>query len=305
MSKVIFIGGSGRCGTNILKDVLSKHPDLCSLPFEYRFIIDSGGVVDFYNSYQTWSPYMSQNKVFRFIRFLTNLAEKRDEEDLWYTEWELDKHIPGYSRIVSDLIRELTGFSYSGRSCIMPPMDHRMFVNPPFTKDLLREILGSFIDKIIRSILARHQASVFVDDNTWNILFAKELLELVPEGKIVHIIRDPRDVVTSMMSQRWCPSEAKEAALYYKWIMDRFWRIRPTLPRIEIKLEDLITDTESALKELCEMIEVEFDRSMLSCDLGSGNIGRWEKDLSEEQYEGIAQFVDPYVSAFGYEKGRK
>ena len=38
-NNLIFIGGSGRSGTNILRNLLSKHSQVGSLPFEYRFII--------------------------------------------------------------------------------------------------------------------------------------------------------------------------------------------------------------------------------------------------------------------------
>ena len=47
-NKVIFIGGSGRSGTNILRKLLSKHSQVASLPFEHRFIIDPDGIIDFF-----------------------------------------------------------------------------------------------------------------------------------------------------------------------------------------------------------------------------------------------------------------
>ena len=56
-NKVIFIGGSGRSGTNILRKILSNHSKVASLPFEHRFIIDPNGIIDFYNSFTlNWSP---------------------------------------------------------------------------------------------------------------------------------------------------------------------------------------------------------------------------------------------------------
>jgi hypothetical protein len=51
MVKMILIGGTGRSGTSIVKEILANHPDASSLPFEYRFIIDPDGLADFYTGY--------------------------------------------------------------------------------------------------------------------------------------------------------------------------------------------------------------------------------------------------------------
>ena len=60
---MILVGGTGRCGTSILKEILATHPNAASLPFEYRFIIDPDGIIDFYASYTaTWSPYIADRK---------------------------------------------------------------------------------------------------------------------------------------------------------------------------------------------------------------------------------------------------
>jgi hypothetical protein len=60
MTKMIFVGGTGRSGTSIVKELIAAHPGAASLPFEYRFIIDPDGLVDFYTSYTAaWSPYLA------------------------------------------------------------------------------------------------------------------------------------------------------------------------------------------------------------------------------------------------------
>jgi len=74
---VIFIGGTGRSGTNITKAIFAQHPKVGTLPFEHRFVIDPDGVVDFYNSYAgAWSPYMADKKIKRLEQFLLYLAHR-------------------------------------------------------------------------------------------------------------------------------------------------------------------------------------------------------------------------------------
>ena len=57
--KTCFIGGTGRCGTSILRTVLSRHSSVATLPIEHRLTVDPDGIFDFYRSYTTgWSPSM-------------------------------------------------------------------------------------------------------------------------------------------------------------------------------------------------------------------------------------------------------
>ena len=113
-NNVIFIGGSGRSGTNILRKLLSNHSQVASLPFEYRFIIDPDGIVDFYNSFTSnWSPYYSDVKIKRLNIFLINLAEKNNTKSN-YIDWELSKYFPHYIENVQKLISNLKSFEYDG-----------------------------------------------------------------------------------------------------------------------------------------------------------------------------------------------
>ena len=74
--QVVFIGGTGRCGTSITSAILGKHSLVTTLPFEYRFIIDPDGIVDFFRSYAaTWSPFMADRRLKRLERFLLTLSE--------------------------------------------------------------------------------------------------------------------------------------------------------------------------------------------------------------------------------------
>ena len=40
---ILFVGGVGRSGTSVTRQVLGLHPQVANLPFEYRFIIDPDG----------------------------------------------------------------------------------------------------------------------------------------------------------------------------------------------------------------------------------------------------------------------
>ena len=48
--KPIFIGGTGRSGTTILKKVLQQHSNIVTIPNELRIIIDPDGILDLFNA---------------------------------------------------------------------------------------------------------------------------------------------------------------------------------------------------------------------------------------------------------------
>ena len=60
----VAVGGTGRSGTNLLKQILSEHSQVHTLPFEHRFVIDPGGVIDFYHGFaDSWSPFVADRKL--------------------------------------------------------------------------------------------------------------------------------------------------------------------------------------------------------------------------------------------------
>jgi hypothetical protein len=87
---------------------------------------------------------------------------------------------------------------------------------------------------------------------------------VLPEARFVHLVRDGRDVALSVLGMNWGPSTIPEAAFRWK---KRILRAREQVPRIghyiEIRYEDLVRDTEDALRRVCEFVELPYDEAML------------------------------------------
>jgi len=95
-----------------------------------------------------------------------------------------------------------------------------------------------------------------------------EIEDALPEARFVHLIRDGRDIALSrmrMVSERGeQPPEA--GAVAARWAR----RIRQARAEgetlggyLELRYEDLVTDTELSLRRVCELIELDFDPAML------------------------------------------
>lgn len=106
---------------------------------------------------------------------------------------------------------------------------------------------------------------------------------LYPSAKIIHIIRDGRDVIPSLLKHWNVGPQTNsfiETALYWKKHVSKGMEDGPKYfgkNYIEIKYEDLILDTEKELKKICSFIEEEFEPQMLNISEDAGAyIPNWE-----------------------------
>jgi hypothetical protein len=87
---------------------------------------------------------------------------------------------------------------------------------------------------------------------------------LLPEARFVHIIRDGRDVALSVLAMNWGPDTVARAAEVWQ---GRILNAREQAPDLghymEVHYEDLVLDTENALRRVCEFIELDFHADML------------------------------------------
>jgi hypothetical protein len=314
---ILMVGGTGRCGTSISRTLLSKHPLMAALPFEQRFILDPDGIVDYYVGSRAWTPYMADKRLKRLERLLMELSERhhyhlggllmklgsRILSPARYHGWELDKHIPNFKARSKMLIRELRAFSYNACWWGIEGYTHRPQVYHAPYRERLAEILGNFVRDITQELLDRHNAHIMVEDTTWNILLAPQILEILPESKFLHVYRDPRDVVASFLTQRWCPSDLVEAAIWYRDMMERWFEVRGQLRPscyYEYKLENLVEDTERTARSMCYFAGVTYDPVLLETDLGHAHTGRWERDFNLQEQHRLEGIIGYLVEELGY-----
>jgi hypothetical protein len=294
--KVIFVGGTGRCGKSIVAECLAQHPDAFKLPFELRFLTDPDGIVDFYtSSLSSWSPFLADRRLKRLGRLLRTIGASPDYSFHKYTGWQLSEYIPTWYQRVDQLMQRLYEFCYEC-DWVGSEGDGKMYHAGPTNREDLTCILSTFVRAVIKDLLEINNKSIFISDDTWSVLFAKELTELLPEAKFIHVYRDPRDVVSSMSRQRWCPSDLEQAARYYLDIFEAAFKNSDI--SCSQRLEDFIEHPSLMLKSLCYVLDLKFNKAMLEpLDRDRANIGRWRDEPEQEWVE----LVIPMVKRLGYE----
>ena len=320
-----FIGGTGRSGTSILKKIISQHSQAISIPIESRFAVDPDGIFDFYRSYSTgWSPYYADQKIKRLFSLLENLGASSSHHRIFYYllkvcgyfgvsitskqyhNIQLNNYIPNYSTIINELKNNLIEFQYYGARLGSPSykLKNKLIYANPYSKDDLKKLFREFFQNILDDLNQGQNKDLYVDDNTWNILFASDIIDLMPSPKIISVIRDPRDVVSSLSRQKWMPIEKENTAKIYNGLISQWIKIRHSLKPdfwFEIKLEDLVKNPRDQLINICEFINVPFEENLLKIDLSKANIGRWESDFTENEKDRVLPLLEKNINLLGYE----
>jgi len=303
--KTVFITGTGRCGTTILRKILARHNQIVALPFESRFLIDPDGVVDLYESFsRSWSPFLADTRIKRFERLLKRLSKRTlmGMAGLALAKMINKNHVyfqpPAYARLNlgaynENIMQHATAmknemgidvFNGSWYGNVESGINPSINYCPPLKQADLAGILGRFVENVMGPVLAAAQAEYWCEDSPLSILSARSLLEILPQAKFVHIYRDPRDVTASYRKQSWAPGSTKTAVRFYKDVMRQINAAKKDLPPgtlYELSLEALLENQVLKLQEICSFLGL--GDSVDGMNLGHGNCGRWQTEFSDDE----------------------
>lgn len=136
------------------------------------------------------------------------------------------------------------------------------------------------------------------------------ILRIWPDARFVHIVRDPRGVALSAKAFEW------GAAVYFgagRWaeLMDEWDRATADLDPsriMEIRFEDLVTDHETVLSDVCRFLGHEYTDEMLSYADETdyerpipGKATEWRSIITDRETQEIEARVGDRLAAKGYE----
>lgn len=222
-----------------------------------------------------------------------------------YSGIALERFSPNYFKFAKKLIRDLSINSYSGKYAGSYFFEKNIMVgHSSINQKELADILRTFWISIIEDICLANKSNIFIEDNTFNILYFDKILELLPEAKLVHVTRDPRDVIASYIRMRFTPSDPIKSALFFKNIINQWFKIKNYLDKntfMEIKLNDLVNQTEKSTKLICNFWGINWHKKLLDTDLSKSNTGRWKKEFTKQQQNIITNLLEYEISKLGFE----
>ncbi len=87
---------------------------------------------------------------------------------------------------------------------------------------------------------------------------------LLPEARFIHLIRDGRDVTLSVKDLWFGANSVEEAAQRWRSLIEEARRQSRELPHyLEIRYEDLVSDTEPTLRKISAFVDLPWNPGML------------------------------------------
>lgn len=131
--------------------------------------------------------------------------------------------------------------------------------------------LMGFVSLLQSHYLAHRGKTYFAENTPSNVYCFHEFVNVFPNCRLVHIVRDGRDVVCSLRKRGFPLFQASSEWLYNT----AAGFVCRTLPQyLEIRYEDLVSNPEHVIKKVCDHIGVEFVPSMLEASTqGSSKSG--------------------------------
>ena len=286
----VFVGGTGRSGTTVVGDLLGNHSQIrTSTPIEIKFLTNKSGLVDVVFGYSSEIE-KSAGKV-SILNFRTYRKRKQKEKErfskilaefnkfIWEKWWDIDAPPPHGRGLIS-------GIAKSDLENLLKTLERDLKIN---RKWAARRFMANFISKQFDA----GDEIYWVETTPMNIPEANKLQELFPHALFINMVRDPRDVIASLLTKKWGPTTPLEGL---EWIEKRLMAGHDALSvikpekKITIALEDLVIKSRDAtFKKLLDFLSVPdepavqefFTRSMTP---EAATSGRWKGEIDSAEF---------------------
>jgi len=137
------------------------------------------------------------------------------------------------------------------------------------------------------------------------------LLRIWPRARLVHLLRDGRDVARSCMGMGWAVNvwHGAERWIQAEELWARLVKVLPPAQRLELRYEDLIQEPEKELARVCAFLGTDYDPAMLDYSRDTSYerpdpalIGQWRKKLAPSELALLEARIGPMLRARGYEE---
>ena len=255
----VFLGGTGRCGTHVVASLAASSGRYAQVPAELRLHISPDGLPAFVEGRH------SRRRLLRGLR--THWWSHRPE-------WDRAERRGAYR--ITPRGRYLLALA---RLAAAPPRADRT--------TLCRRFVSSLLDPLAT------EARAWVEKSPDNCAAAGFLARLYPRLRVIHVIRDGRDVACSFMRVPWAPDDFADAlAVWERGMLDAHLGTLevPAESIHRLLLEDLVRrDREHSYRSLLGFLGIPDEprvRSHFERELtpGRARIGRWRSDLPRAEH---------------------
>ncbi len=205
---------------------------------------------------------------------------------------------------------------------------------PGVTSDTILKAMRLFVHEIFSAYLEKKHKKILVLKTPNDIEFIDFMLGLYPKSKYIHIVRDGRDV-SSSMAENACSLISDEIDGYgkrnhlnsmrrwYDWEKKaRYYFDKHRVEPVSLKYEDLVSCPLETVKKVCNGLGVEFEPDMLNYnrhshelpdweagtydlkkkkkDIDTASIGRWKQRFTKDEIQKVEKEYGDFLRFLGY-----
>ena len=161
--------------------------------------------------------------------------------------------------------------------------------------DQIMRLRAIYWEKVRQEVRAKLAGKVFIDKLPLNIAELALINVVFPEAKIIVALRDPRDCCLSAFMQDFTLNPAminflslQRTTEVYAEVMDLWLHLRDriTLPYIEVRYEDTVSDLEAQARRILDLLDLPWDERVLSFHEKAG-----ERFISTPSYAAVTEPV--------------
>ncbi len=287
----VFVGGTGRSGTTVMGDLLGKHPEIrTSTPIEIKFLSNRSGLLDVvFGRDDLPNKKKDSVSIFHFRTYRKRRKREKEkqaiilaefEEQVWNKWWDIDAPPPHGRGLISGISRPIL-------EKLMSDLRRDLRINRIWAA-------RRFMKRFIALQYEAGSEKYWVETTPMNIPTADKLLKLFPSALFITMVRDPRDVIASLLTKNWGPTTPMEGLTWIeKRLTDGHTALKavPAKQKITIALEDLaINNREETYRKLTNFLGISDApqmRKFFEEELTPENAtsGRWKKEISSPEFD--------------------
>lgn len=297
MKNAVFLLGSHKSGTSLLRSLLDGSDELFVIPIEAHFFQFSGWWVDYALRRSPPANLSFDEVVDSFTQHIrqSNEGASQTSDSKLTGRWNVDRFT-----------------------------EHLKSGHTPFKNGDFRGFLDCYVEALHISLYdSPPPVRRFAEKSVENAEYAPVLNTLYPEAKFVHLIRNPYATLVALrrhLARRHYPFLGNAIAAlnnsYY-----HLYRNPLILPDyLVVRYEDLVTEPTDVMKKVAAFIDIDFSDSLLEPTLmgqpwaGNSSSGRrfggisseplttWHREIRSLEIHFVNAFFDHVLRAYGYER---
>lgn len=179
---------------------------------------------------------------------------------------------------------------------------------------------AAFFSTLLRFYAETHEKTRWGEKTPLHAAELPTLAEWFPDGRVLHLVRDPRAVVGSLQRMPWGARSVLRNARLWKRMTAPAGADRAVIARMVVRYEELVADPPRTLREVCDFLAVSYDPRMLAPDshaparrpwmqraqqaVTTARVESWRVELSDEQVRLIEWICAPEMRSLGYAAAR-